>query len=527
MSNHFLKMQAIPVSKAIFLFTLMGCACFLGTTASAAEGGVVTVGSKNFAENRLLAEMFAQLIEARTGLTVRRKLNMAGTAICFEALRSGDIDLYPEYTGTGLAAILKESPEGVNTLRRVRAEFLKRWDLWWLSPLGFENAYELAAPEALAARENLRTISDLARIAPTLDAGFGYEFLERGDGFPGLREAYGLEFKSTRGFQQALKYQAAAAGEIAALDVYTTDGRLLAAKLRVLEDDRGFFPPYAAAALVRGETLRRFPEIGPVLALLAGSLDEDAMRRLNYRLQELGEPTERVAAEALAELGLTAPPAVDGGNAGRGESVWAFMTRERTMIANRAWEHLWLSAAAIALGALFAVPIGVALERSRKRAEAAIAVLGAIQTIPSLALLAFMIPVLGVGVKPAIAALWLYSLFPMARNALEGVRDADPNACEAALALGMTPSQILWRIRLPLAAPIIMAGVRTAAVITVGTATLAAFIGAGGLGRPIVAGLQLADARLILAGAIPAALLALLVDGGLYLVSRALRPAGR
>jgi osmoprotectant transport system permease protein len=152
--------------------------------------------------------------------------------------------------------------------------------------------------------------------------------------------------------------------------------------------------------------------------------------------------------------------------------------------------------------------------------------LGLTQTIPSLALLAFMIPFLGVGATPAVVALWIYSLFPIVRNTYTGVREADPRAVEAATALGMTPGQVLRQIRLPLAAPVLMAGVRTAAVITVGTATLAAFIGAGGLGEPIVTGLQLADSGMILSGAVPAAALALVVDGTLALVERALRPAG-
>ena len=273
----------------------------VGAFTPAAARESVVVGSKNFAESRLLAEMFARLLEARTELVVERRLNLAGTQVCFEALRSGSIDLYPEYTGTGLVTLLGESPRGdaSETLNHVRREFLARFDLRWLPPLGFENAYELAVPSELARQHGLRTISDLARVAPDLRAGLGYEFIERADGLPGLRETYGLRFREVRALQQALKYQAAAARELDCLDVYTTDGRLLVHDLTVLEDDRGFFPPYQAAPLIRGETLRAHPEIGNTLSLLADALDEEAMRALNLRVQEQGEPIERVAQEAL------------------------------------------------------------------------------------------------------------------------------------------------------------------------------------------------------------------------------------
>jgi osmoprotectant transport system permease protein len=522
----------------------------------------VVVGSKNFEESRLLGEMFAQLIEARTWLRVERRLGLAGTQICFEALKSGAIDVYPEYTGTGLVSILGE-PAGTGgasaALRRVRAEFLARWDLWWIAPLGFENAYEIAVPSELARRERLVTLSDLARAAPRLRAAFGHEFLQRDDGLPGLARTYGIHFRSVQAMQETLKYQATRAGGVDVLDVYTTDARLLLYRLIVLRDDRGFFPPYEAAPLARGATLAAHPELGAVLGLLAGALDENTMRRLNLRLQEGKESEVTVARDALSALGLVSAPGATaggtaaGGGAGgvsgagapspanpanpdiaasgqpasrRAAGFAAVLWRDRAALARRVWTHLELCGIALLLGALLAIPLGLYLERHRRGAEPVIGLLGLIQTVPSLALLAFMIPFLGVGALPAVAALWLYSLFPMVRNTYTGVRDADPRAVEAATALGMTPGQVLREVRLPLAAPVLMAGVRTAAVITVGTATLAAFIGAGGLGEPIVTGLQLANTGMILSGAIPAAALALLVDIGLAAVERALRPAG-
>jgi len=488
----------------------------------------IVIGSKNFEESRLLAEMFAQLLESRTDLEVERRLGLAGTQVCFEALKSGAIDVYPEYTGTGLVSILGEQAKGGpdETLNRVRSEFLRRWNLWWLAPLGFENSWEIAVPKELAEREHLSTISDLARVSKGLHGGFGHEFVGREDGLVGLERVYGLQWGSVDHLQQAIQYQAARQRTIDALDVYSTDGRLILYNLKVLRDDRDFFPPYEAAALVRGETLEKHPEVGAVLGLLAGSLDEDAMRAFNLRLQEKHESEVVVARDALRSIGLVVKEGSVAEPVARKPGFPAYVWSQRREIGRLTLEHLGLSAAALLMGALVSIPLGLWLERHRRWAEAVIRVLGLLQTVPSLALLAFMIPFLGVGIVPAIVALWVYSLFPMVRNTYTGVRDADPRAVEATTALGMTPGQVLRQIRLPLAAPIVMAGVRTAAVLTVGTATLAAFIGAGGLGEPIVTGLQLANSAMILSGAIPAALLALGVDGALGMVERALRPAG-
>lgn len=427
-----------------------GAAILFLLTAPLHAADSIVVGSKNFEESRLLAEIFAQLLEARTDLQVERRLGLAGTQVCFEALRTGAIDVYPEYTGTGLVSILgepaKQNP--AQTLNRVRSEFLARWDLWWLSPLGFENSFEIAVPRELAERENLATISDLARISKRLRGGFGHEFVGREDGLLGLRKVYGLEFRTVEHLQQALQYRAARARQIDALDVYTTDGRLILYDLRVLRDDRNFFPPYEAAALVRGETLAKHPDVGSVLGLLAGAFDEDAMRKLNFRLQEGHESETAVATDALRSIGLLAKERNAQAPVTRKTGILAYAWSERGNLFQRTLEHLGLSAAALLLGALVSVPLGLWLERYRRGAEAVIRVLGLFQTVPSLALLAFMIPFLGVGIVPAIVALWIYSLFPIVRNTYTGVRDADPRAVEAATALGMTPGQVLRQIRL-------------------------------------------------------------------------------
>lgn len=503
--------------------------CLISMPAWASD--TIVVGSKNFMESRLLAEMFAQLIESRTNLPVKRRLGLAGTQVCFEALKTGGIDLYPEYTGTGLVTLLGEPPmsDRVAVLNRVRTEFLQRWNIWWLAPLGFDNSYALALRRDRAQALNLRTISDLVSLAPTLKAGFGYEFIERPDGLPGLQQKYGLRFKAVVGMQQTLKYQATANGDVDLLDVYTTDGRLSVYDFLVLEDDRHFFPPYDATALVRGEILERHPELAPVLSLLTNALTPERMRIWNLRVQEQGQSVPQVAREMLQDLDLLLPdskPLPTSSQQRNSQSLLVYMWNMRATLAVRTMEHLGLAGIGLLLGIALAIPLGLMLERWRQGAETTIRIVGMSQTIPSIALLAFMIPLFGVGTFPAIMALWIYSIFPILRNTFTGLRDAAPSVVETGRALGMTEWQILKSVRLPLAAPTIMAGIRTAAIWTLGTATLAAFIGAGGLGVPIVAGLQLADVNLILSGAFPATILALAVDALLAWIERLIKPRG-
>lgn len=492
----------------------------------------IVVASKPFDESYLLGEMFAQHLEAR-GFAVERRLGLGATEIAFSALRTGAIDVYPEYTGTGLVAILGEEPisDAPTVFARVQTEFTRRYGVHWLPPLGFENTYAIAVRRELAEQQRLRTLSDLAREAPQLTAGFTPDFVGRPDGLPALRDTYGIEPGDVRSLLQAVKYQALASGTVDVIDGYSTDGLIARYDLVVLEDDHGLFPAYEAAALVSARLWDELPQAALALSELSGRLDDARMRELNQRVAVDGESLARVAADALREIGLdpSAPSvAADGKRATRAgdESLLAYFIARRGLLLNLTLRHLLLVGLSLAAAVLIAVPVGLLLERRRGSAEAGIRGVGLLQTVPSIALLAFMIPLLGIGVLPALVALFLYSLYPILRNTYTGVRDAGPEAAAAASALGMTPLQILRLVRFPLAAPVIMAGIRTAAVISVGTATLAAFIGAGGLGDPIVAGLALSDTRMILLGAIPAALLALLVDAVLAGVERIVRPGG-
>jgi osmoprotectant transport system permease protein len=489
----------------------------------------VVVASKPFGESYLLAEMFAQLLEAR-GFRVSRRPGLGATEIAFQALRSNAIDVYPEYTGTGLLAILGERPSADprEAYRQVAREFRSRFGVRWLPPLGFQNTYAIAVRPETARQYHLATLSDLARISSTLRAGLTADFIGRADGLPGIGKAYGIKFREVRALLPAVKYQALAAGEVDVIDGYSTDGFIARYNLVILQDDLRFFPPYEAAALVSPNFARDIPAGLTALTELSGLLTESDMRRFNRRVEVDGVPVARVAGGALLALGLTrASPATAASLREEGRSGLApYLWNQRGSIAQLTLRHLLLVSVSLLAAIAFALPLGLALERSRASAEPVIRGVGLLQTLPSIALLAFMIPLLGIGLVPALVALFLYSLYPILRNTYTGVRDAAPDAVGAAWALGMTPRQILRYVRLPLAAPVIMAGIRTAAVINVGTATLAAFIGAGGLGDLIASGLALSDTRMILSGALPAAVLAILVDAGLGLCERAVRPGG-
>jgi osmoprotectant transport system permease protein len=487
----------------------------------------VIVASKPFGESYLLAELFSQLLEAR-GLRVDRRPGLGATEIAFAALRAGEIDLYPEYTGTGLLAILGERTTGdpAAVYARVASEFRRRFGVRWLPPLGFENTYAIAVRRSTADSLGLRTLSDLARAGRGLRAGFTPDFIGRPDGLPGLTRVYGFRPGGVRSLLPAVKYRALAAGEVDVIDGYATDGFIARYDLAVLEDDRRLFPPYEAAALVGPALARRVPEAIVAVTELSGRLDVATMRRLNHRIEVDGEPVAAVARDLLRSLALTTDSATVAPGTGDRLSLLPYLAARRGELLAMTGRHLLLAGGSLLAAILVAVPLGLALERLPRGAEGVIRATGMLQTVPGIALLAFMIPLLGIGAVPALAALFLYSLYPIVRNTYTGVRAADASAVRAAESLGMTPGQVLRYVRLPLAAPVIMAGIRTAAVINVGTATLAAFIGAGGLGDPIVAGLALADTRMILSGAIPAALLALLVDAVLAGAERIVRPGG-
>lgn len=486
----------------------------------------VVIGSKVFPESRLLATMLSDLVRQR-GIPVQVNENLAGTLIAFSALQSGAIDCYVEYTGTGLQEILKEPVNGSpqQVFDRVRTEFERRWQLLWLDPLGFNDSYALAMRADAADRLQLRTISALVPLSPRLTFGASHEFLSRQDGYIGLRRVYGLQFGRNAPLQHGLAYRALLEGKVDVIDANTTDGNLDPASIVVLDDDKHFFPPYYAAPVVRADALRRKPALREALNELAGRIDDPTMKRLNHEVESERKPTREVARDFLQQQGLLARDALQDRDEDTQQSgLLAYMWAHRLDLEKDTLQHLYLTGVSMLLAILVGIPLGILITRWTAAAGAVLGTAGILQTIPSLALLAFMIPYLGLREPPAIAALFLYGLLPIVRNTYTGIRGVDRALLEVAMGMGLTPWQRLTLVELPLAAGVIMAGVRTAVVIAIGTATLAAFIGAGGLGNPIATGLSLNDTQVILSGAIPAALLAVVVDLLLGLVERRIVP---
>lgn len=481
-------------------------AVMLTATASSYGEEPLRVGSKSFTEGVVLGEIATQTIRS-TGLAVEHRRELGGTRILWNALLRGDIDVYPDYTGTLREEIF--AGRGLRSDADLGAA-LAELDLVASKPLGFNNTYALGIPKPLAAEMALRRISDLA-VRPEMIFGFANEFLDRADGWPGLREHYRLPQTDVRGLDHDLAYRALASGDIQVMDLYSTDAEIAYYDLLALEDDLGFFPDYQAVLLWR----RTLPAAAAdALRGLEGQIDADQMVGMNAKAKLDRVPEAEVAASFLERtLGLEpAQPTETLGPLGR--------------ILHRTREHVALVALSLSAAVLLAIPLGVVAARRPTSGRFILGGVGVLQTIPSLALLVFMIPVLGIGAPPALAALFLYSLLPIVRNTHAGLINIPTEIRESAAALGLPRSVRLRRIELPLATPSILAGIKTSAVINVGTATLGALIGAGGYGQPILTGIRLDDVSLILEGAVPAALLALAAQSFFDVLERFVVPRG-
>ena len=466
----------------------------------AAEPAPVTVGSKKFTEAVVLAEIGARLLEAE-GFEAPHERQLGGTRILWSALRGAEIDAYPEYTGTIAAELLggQVEPTDLEGMRRALASR----GVQMSQPLGFDNTYALGMRRAQAERLGVESISDLTA-HPELELAFSNEFIEREDGWPAIRAAYRLPQEGGRGLDHDLAYRAIATGEVDVIDLYATDAEIEQYDLRVLEDDRGVFPPYQAVWLWRADLGERAPGAPGALRRLEGQIDAARMVQMNAAAKIQKEPPGRIAARFVREeLGV---------EASAGDSA-----RERGRLARigqRTLEHLLLVGVSLLVAIAVAVPLGVAAHRRRRAGRVILGAVGVAQTMPSLALLVLMIPAFGIGDLPALVALSLYALLPIVRNTHAGLQDIPDELIESARALGLSPWARLRRVELPLAGRSILAGIKTAAVIDVGTATLGALIGAGGYGQPILTGIRLDDMQMVvLEGALPAALMALAVQG--------------
>ncbi len=464
---------------------------FLGVACAHAQP--IIIGSKKFTESYVLGEIAKHTLND-AGISAEHRQGMGGTIILWQALNGGQIDAYPEYTGTIVQEVLKT--DRVLSLNEIR-DALTKFGVGITEPLGFNNTYALVMRRSEAQRLGLRTISDL-RNHPELKIGLTHEFLDRHDGWQPLRARYGLPQQNVIGIDHALGYSALASGSIDVKDAYSTDAKIGEYDLITLEDDLQFFPRYDAVFLYR--VALPAPAVA-ALRKLQGALDENRMIRLNAEAERTKDYTR--AANLFFE-GDRASTMV------RGETFFHKLKR---------WtlRHLELAGISLALSVIVGVPLGIFASRGGTLGQTILGFAGVMQTIPSLALLALLVPVpfFGISVRTAIAALFLYGLLPIVRNTATGLQDIPRALRESAIALGLRPMARLWQ-----------AGIKTSAVINIGTATLAALIGAGGLGEPILSGLNLNDHATILEGAIPAALLALLVQSLFDLLDRVVIPKG-
>lgn len=474
---------------------------------SAATADEIVVGSKSFTEGVVVGELATGALRA-AGFDAEHRRELGGTRILFRALLEGDLDVYGEYTGTLALELLRD--DDVSTPERL-ASALARRGLAATPPLGFNNTYALGMRREVAARLGISRVSDL-RDHADLRFGFTNEFMDRGDGWPGLRRRYSLPQTQVRGLDHDIAYRALLAGDLDVVDLYSTDAEIVAYDLAVLDDDAGYFPRYEAVLLHRADLATRHPGAVAALARLGGTLDEARMQALNARVRLDGESEQAVASSFLVET-LDA------------DLVVATSSRF-SRILGRTKEHLFLVGLSMIAAILVAVPLGVVAARRPRLGQLVLGLVGVVQTIPALALLVFMIPLLGIYAPPALAALFLYSLLPIVRNTHTGLVGIAPPLRESALALGLSPRARLRRIELPLAAPQILGGIKTATVLNIGFATLGALIGAGGYGQPILTGIRLDDLGLILEGAVPAAVLALLAQGLFEVAERRWIPPG-
>lgn len=494
------------------LLTLLALSLACGATAGCTDPGI-RVGSKNFTEGLILGEIITGYSNAKDVKATHRSA-LGGTQILFQALKKGDIDAYADYTGTIALEILGGIDAGDE--EAIRSALAKQ-GVGMSGKLGFNNTYALGLREDVAQRLNITKISDLAQAEHAkLRLGFSEEFLSRKDGWPGLKSRYKLPH-NPRASDHSINYTGLMSGSVDVTDLYSTDPEIRIYNLRLLEDDLAYFPHYECVILYRLDLEQRSPEFLQVVKELEGTIDNDSMLGLNTKVRgSNGRVTEELAAADFfnAKFGLTTE------------------VKPRTWyedLAVHTGEHLRLVVESLALAIVIALPLGIGASKWPQAGQGILGVVGILQTLPSMAVLVFMVPlpiIGGLGPRPAIAALFLYSLLPIVRNTYQGLSGIPQNLKESAEVLGLSPWARLLRVELPLASPSILAGIKTAAVINVGTATIGALVAAGGYGTPILSGLRLNNPSLLLQGAVPAALMAVLVQFAFDGLERFVVPKG-
>jgi len=492
--------------KAGLIWTAMAALLLsaAGARAADADGATLRIGSKRFTESYILGEILTQT--AAPYVKAEHHQGLGNTAIVLAALEAGKIDLYPEYIGTIDQEILKHpQPAPLEQIRRELAPL----GLGVAVPLGFNNTYALAMR---GGADGVHRLSELAA-QPALRFGLSHEFIGRADGWPGLKRRYDLP-QQPQGLDHGIAYEALSQRQVDVIDIYSTDAKIKQLGLRVLDDDRAYFPRYDAVLLYRLDAAARFPAAWRAITRLEGRIKAADMIAMNASAEIDGQGFAAIAHDWLAAHAGGAPAA-----AVKSAPRDGLMAK---IFAPDLWpltrQHLTLVLLGVVLACVAGIPLGVLAAYFPRLRQAVLALVGVLQTVPSLALLALLIPLLGmIGTVPALVALFVYALLPVVRNTTTGILQVPQGLRLAAQALGLRPWQRLLHVELPLALPVILAGVKTAAVMSVGTATIAAFIGAGGYGERITIGLALNDNDMLLAGAIPAAALALLTQGGFEL----------
>jgi len=467
----------------------------------------IKIGSKKFTESVILGEIVTHLIKS-TGEDPIYLRELGGTRVLWNALVKGEIDIYPEYTGTISEEIM--AGEGVHSEEEI-SQALTRHGIKMTKALGFNNTYAIGMKKQVAEELKIQKISDL-RHYPNLKFGFGNEFMDRGDGWPALRKTYNLPQENVRGLDHDLAYRGLEKGTIQAIDIYSTDAKIKYYDLRILEDDLNHFPLYNAVILYRSDLEERVPHVVTVLKKLESIIHESEMIKMNSRANLEMVPENQIASDFLLENLSLETESYEETAIGR--------------LLRHTWEHLLLVVISLSAAIIISIPLGIISAKLPRLGQVVLGIVGIIQTIPSLALLVFMIPLMGIGGPPAIVALFLYSLLPIVRNTYTGLHDIRPQVRESAEALGLPPGARLRLVELPMASRSILAGIKTSAVINIGTATLGALIGAGGYGQLILTGIRLDNISLILQGAVPSAILALIAQGCFEALEKFFVPKG-
>jgi osmoprotectant transport system permease protein len=487
----------------------------------------IIIGSKKFTESIILGEVLSIILEKKYNKQVIRKFGLGGTKIAFDALVNNDIHTYPEYTGTGYVMILKLDGEKdpSKVFQIVSSLFQEKWDINWSKSVGFNNTYALAVRKGNNKFKFIKKISELSGNMGSIKYAAPYEFMERKDGHAPFSNFYNLNFskENITSMEAGLMYSAIIDQEVDMIIVYSTDGRIKTSNLKLLEDDKQFFPPYYVSYIYQNKTAKDHPPLQKAINLMEGLISQEEMVAMNDLVDRLKNDPYSVANNFLINKKI-----IDGDLTSNNvnNNFFTYAYTKRQYLLKLLLEHLSISFSALLLGCIISLPLGIILTRYVSLSKIVFPIVNIIQTIPSIALLGFLIPIFGIGFYPAMTTLFLYSLLPLIRNTYSGILSIDKDYIEAAKGLGLTNFQILTKVEIPLALPIIIAGIRTATVIIVGTATLAALIGAGGFGDPIFRGVATVNSKLILIGAIPAALLAIFADKIIGYIERVLVSKG-